>query len=211
MRPVNLLPTAARRERLETFKTPSTPALAFGLGTVVLVAMLAGGFLVEHAKVSDRQRTLESLQADLSATSPPQRQSTHGQELLQDRNQRVTALNSALTGRVAWDRVFRDLSSVLPGDVWLSRLKAAAPGASTPAASGGSNSGTSSATATEQSFAMEGYAYSQEGVARLLARLEVVPDLANVQLTSTEKTEIAARPVISFKIQADIRTPGGPS
>jgi Tfp pilus assembly protein PilN len=211
MRPVNLLPADHRRDRLEAFKTTSTPALVFALGTVVLVAMLVGGFLVESAKVSDKRRTLETLQANLSAASPPQTPSAHSREVLQDKDQRVTALNNALIGRVAWDRVFRDLSSVLPGDVWLSRLKATTPGTSAPGATASSGSTSATATAGEQGFLLEGYAYSQEGVARLLARLEVVPDVTNLQLTSTEKTEIANRPVIGFKIAADVRAPEGPA
>jgi Tfp pilus assembly protein PilN len=210
MRPVNLLPSAERRDRLEVLKTASTPALAFAGSTIALVAVLVAGFLFEHAQLSGKRRTLDSLQAELTVTPPPRRPSDRGTQLVQDKNKRVVALNKALTGRVAWDRVFRDLSSVLPGDVWLSRVKAAAPSVSTTTTTS-SSSGSSSATSGEQPFVLEGYAYSQEGVARLLARLEVVPDLANVHLTNTDTTEIATRPIITFKIQADVRAPGGPA
>lgn len=205
MRPVNLLPTDYRRDRFEAFKTPSTPALVFALAAVVMVATLVGGFLVENAKVSDKQRTLAGLEADLNATTPPQRQSGRQQQLLQEKDQRVVALNTALTGRVAWDRVLRNLSSVLPGDVWLSNLKASTPG-TTP---GASSSSSTPAVTGQENFLVNGYAYSQDGVARLLARLEVVPDLSNVQLQKSEKTEIGARSIISFAIQADVRLPGG--
>jgi len=39
----------------------------------------------------------------------------------------VTALSAALTSRVAWDRVFREFSLVLPDDVWLTTLSAKSP------------------------------------------------------------------------------------
>src|SRR5919204_6732287 len=145
MRPVNLLPSAERRDRLEVLKTASTPALAFAGSTIALVAVLVAGFLFEHAQLSGKRRTLDSLQAELTATPPPRRPSDRGTQLVQDKNKRVVALNKALTGRVAWDRVFRDLSSVLPGDVWLSRVKATAPNASASTTTSSSSGSSSSA------------------------------------------------------------------
>jgi Tfp pilus assembly protein PilN len=210
MRPVNLLPTEYRRDRLDAFKAPSTPALVFALAAVVLVAMLVGAFLVENAKVSDKQRTLSALQAELNATTPPQRQTGRQQQLLQEKDQRVVALNEALTGRLAWDRVLRNLSSVLPRDVWLSNLKASTPGSTTTSGATPSSSSSSASGATDQeNFLVSGFAYSQDGVARLLARLEVVPDLSNVQLQKSETTDIGGRSIISFAIQADVRESGG--
>ena len=47
--------------------------------------------------------------------------------LAADKQARVTALSAALTRRVAWDRVFRELSLVLPDDVWLVTVSAKAP------------------------------------------------------------------------------------
>jgi Tfp pilus assembly protein PilN len=203
MRPVNLLPAEYRRDRLELFKSPSTPVLALGLAGVVVVAMLVGGFIVENSKVSDKRRTLDSLQTELSATPGPRQRSSHEAELLQSRDQRVATLNTALTGRIAWDRVLRNLSSVLPDDVWLSSLKAGSTGAESTAAASGATS------AAGEDFLLNGYAYSQDGVARLLARLEVVPDLSNVQLQKSEKTEVAGRAIVTFAIEAAVRSPGG--
>jgi hypothetical protein len=50
-----------------------------------------------------------------------------------------------------------------------------------------------------------GYTYSQEGVARLLSRLAVVPSLENVQLVSSTQTTVGDQTVISFSIEADVR------
>ena len=50
-----------------------------------------------------------------------------------------------------------------------------------------------------------GYTYSQEGVARLLSRLAVVPALENVQLVSSTETIVAGQTVVSFSIEADVR------
>ena len=51
-----------------------------------------------------------------------------------------------------------------------------------------------------------GYTYSQEGVARLLSRLAVVPALQNVKLVSSARDRPwGTRRVISFSIEADVR------
>jgi hypothetical protein len=52
---------------------------------------------------------------------------------------------------------------------------------------------------------LDGYGYSQQAVARLLSRLQVVPDLKNVQLKTSKSSELGGRKVVQFSILADIR------
>ena len=58
---------------------------------------------------------------------------------------------------------------------------------------------------------IQGYTYSQEGVARLLERLAVVPDLKNVQLQNSKATTLGGQNVINFTIVSDIRKGRGAS
>jgi hypothetical protein len=53
---------------------------------------------------------------------------------------------------------------------------------------------------------LQGYTYSQDGVARLLSRLSVVPDLRNVQLQTSKVTTVGGQNVINFTIVSDLRT-----
>ena len=50
-----------------------------------------------------------------------------------------------------------------------------------------------------------GRTYSHDGVARLLSRLQVVPDLINVQLLSSSLSTVAGHDVVEFSIAADIK------
>ena len=52
---------------------------------------------------------------------------------------------------------------------------------------------------------INGYTYSQEGVARFLARLSVIPELDGVTLVSSQLTDGQARPVVQFVIQSNLR------
>jgi hypothetical protein len=58
-------------------------------------------------------------------------------------------------------------------------------------------------------FAAEGYTYSQDGVARLMARMQVVPDFEHIQLLSSDGAQVNGRSIYHFKVGADIRQPGG--
>jgi Tfp pilus assembly protein PilN len=129
--------------------------------------------------------------------------------LATDKQTRVTALGTALSRRVAWDRIFRELSLVLPEDVWLATLSAKAPVSSSVASAPAPPATGTSVAATQ--FTLDGYTYSHAAVARLLSRLSVVPDLVNVQLQQSTLTKVGTAQVVHFVIAADIRTPGAGS
>ena len=58
---------------------------------------------------------------------------------------------------------------------------------------------------------IQGRTYSHDGVARLLSRLQVVPDLTNVQLVSSTLSKVGNQRVVEFSIGADIKVAGSPS
>jgi len=60
-------------------------------------------------------------------------------------------------------------------------------------------------------FVINGYTYSQDGVARLLSRLNVLPDLTNVQLQTSSLTRVGTQDVVQFTILADVSPPGAAS
>ena len=64
---------------------------------------------------------------------------------------------------------------------------------------------------TPTALSIAGYTYSQASVARLLERLQVLPDLKNVQLTNSETSQVGGQSVISFTIVSDIRQGRGAS
>jgi hypothetical protein len=91
-------------------------------------------------------------------------------------------------------------------------LSAQAPSLATATAASTSSSTSSTPTLGGQlGFSIEGYTYSHDGVARLLTRLAVVPDLQQVQLVSSEQAELGNRTIIHFKILANVRAPGASS
>jgi Tfp pilus assembly protein PilN len=205
VRAVNLLPRDERAKR-----TPAENAPVFvGLGLLlVLSVVLSVVFLGASASVKDKRNALGDVQAQIAILPPlPKAQTAIEAGLAGEQKARVAAVTSALSRRVSWDRVLREFATVLPGDVWLTSLHAKAPSSpasaapATPPASGTAPTG----------FTIVGYTYSQDGVARLLSRLNVLPDLHNVQLQTSSLTKVGTQDVVQFTILADVSPPGAAS
>jgi Tfp pilus assembly protein PilN len=84
----------------------------------------------------------------------------------------LSSVSQVLGQRIAWDRLLREVSLVMPSDVSLSALTLTAPA-------------TAAGAAPAQGFVITGSAYSYDSVARLLSRLALVPDLENVTLSNS--------------------------
>jgi Tfp pilus assembly protein PilN len=202
MRAVNLLP---RDQNQRTIKKESLPVLIGACSAVLVAAVLGAMFMVGSGKVAAQQRKLDDRNRIYQALPPPPAgPSVAQQQLAGEQSARVSALSTALTSRVAWDRVFREFSLVLPDDVWLTTLSAKSP------ISPLTNVSTSLAGAAPSQFTIEGRTYSHDGVARLLSRLQVVPDLTNVQLQSSTLAKVGGQNVVQFSIAADIKVAGAP-
>jgi Tfp pilus assembly protein PilN len=182
-----------------------------------MTALLGILIVSAHGNVKARQLELSQKDAELAAVPvPAQKQLQQQDALVTDKEGRVSALNSALAKRIAWDRVLREFALVLPDDVWLLSLSAKAPTLATttptaPASPTSTSSTTTPALGGDLGFNIEGYTYSHDAVARLLSRLAVVPDLEQVQLVTSERSKLGARTIIHFRIAANVRTPGASS
>ena len=204
MRAINLLPRDDTRRNQKTQWIVLVPVVA----AVLLTALLSATFLSASGKVKDKQAQLFTLKETLAAIPTPDASKIQSQSALaSDKQVRVTALSTALSRRVAWDRIFRELSLVLPDDVWLTTLSAKAPApSSVPVVPAPAAAGT---TAAATQFTLDGNTYSHAAVARLLSRLAVIPDLVNVQLQQSTLIKVGTAKAVHFIIAADVRQGGG--
>jgi Tfp pilus assembly protein PilN len=203
MRAVNLLPKNQTRSHRKRKHTPW--ALVIGLaGTAVASAVIGAAFLQASGAASDKREELADVSAQLAALPKPKPVQNSDMTLTAERDERATAVAAAFGYHVSWDRVLRRLALVLPDDVWLTNLTAQAPSAP------GLGSRALGFDAVANGMTITGYTYSHAGVARLLARLTVLPDLTKVQLQTSMLAEIGKRQVVQFTILANVK-PGGPS
>jgi Tfp pilus assembly protein PilN len=205
MRAFNLMP---RDDAREAKRRRPTAQIALALVGVLLFGALGSLFLVSSAGVTERKAKRDDLRVKLAALNVPAKApgEPEAPELATEQQARTTELAGALQSRVAWDRLLRNFALVLPEDVWLTSLTAKgapadAAAAPAPAAPGGA--------AQASAFTINGYTHEQEGVARLLARLSVLPELASVALVSSTRVEVNEQEVVQFSISAAVKQGGG--
>jgi Tfp pilus assembly protein PilN len=205
MRAVNLLPRDGRAKRTTAEQAP----IFVGLGLFLVVfVVLCVMFLGASATVKDKQNALGDAKKQVALLPPlPKAQTAIEAGLAGEQKSRVSAVTSALSRRVSWDRVLREFATVLPDDVWLTSLSAHAP--SSPASA--APAAPAAPGAAPDGFVISGYTYSQDGVARLLSRLNVLPDLTNVQLQTSSLTQVGLQNVVQFTILAAVTPPGAAS
>lgn len=220
MRAVNLLP-----KELQTRKSirEEDPAVVVGsaLGVVVMI-VLGLAFYVEHGAASKQQARLNTARLELAQLSIKQHHekpkptkpavpitpvvpppSVTGQAATW-----LSSVETNLSQRIAWDRVLREVSLVMPDDVTLTSLSMSAP---TTAAIVPGVVATPPATGAAQGFSIAGDAFSYDSVARLLSRLQLVPDLVDVTLTNTSSGAAgagasgAASSGVQFNISANVK------
>jgi Tfp pilus assembly protein PilN len=208
MRAVNLLPKDANQRGKSIGAEDPAVVVGSALGVVVLIAVVAG-FLNVHSKVSAEQKKLTAAHVELARLAQQKRaeptpyKSANQKPIVPipavtaEEQPRLDAISTALSTRIAWDRILREFSLVLPTDVTLKSLSLTTP------SPGGVTATTGAPAGGAQNFTINGTTYSHDAVARLLSRLMLIPDLTNVTLTnSTAATDTG---VVDFNITAGVK------
>lgn len=206
MKAVNLLPHEEIANRSLGVRDPLLLG-GFTLAAVVVVGM-AGGFLLEHSQSGSTQQELSAAQRQLAAAQAREQQQQRPSHVKllplpsvtsQEQPWR-TAVASAMSTRIAFDRLLQEFGRVVPSDVTVSNLTMGAPGAS------GASTTSPTSTSGNGAFSLSGTTFSEDSVARLLTRLMLLPDLTNVSLTSS--TSDAQSGVVTFEIAAQVKGAG---
>jgi Tfp pilus assembly protein PilN len=186
MRPVNLIPPQERHGSHAPLRTGPLPYLLLG----VLVALLAGVALlvVTGNEISERKDEVVALKQEDAAAQERAQKLVAYVQLAELRQQRVETITSLADSRFDWERVMRELSKILPPDVWLTDLNASA----SPEASSGESgsSGGESASGMRGAIAgpaleISGCANGQEGVAGFVTALKEIDGVTRVGVQSS--------------------------
>jgi Tfp pilus assembly protein PilN len=212
MRAVNLLPAGATRgrrwgagDRGDAKRVLITAAVV----AAVLMAALVAAFVHAHSSVADKQETLAGLEQKVVAAEAKAAAVQAARTNAQARRVAVTDVTSK---RITWEQVLRDLSRVLPANVWLQNLQAQSPtptvGASTTSTASPPTTTTTGTTPT--AFVVTGFTSSQKGVARVIDRLSVLPWLSDVSLQQSTRADTATGgKAVQFTIGANLSSTGG--
>jgi Tfp pilus assembly protein PilN len=180
MRPVNLLPPDLRQGAQAPMRTGAIPYIVIG----ALAAVLAGVALLVLTgnQISERKSEVAQLKReDAAAVREAKRLAAYTQfQTLHE--QRLATITSLADSRFDWERVMRELSLILPHDVWLTELNASA---SSESESGG-GSGSLRGSITGPALSLSGCAAGQESVAGFVTALKDIDGVTRVGVESSE-------------------------
>jgi Tfp pilus assembly protein PilN len=207
MRAVNLLPVDARpgSRLLAVGRDVSARRVLSRAGVAAGVLALAFTGLVVHQRgiVDDRRKELHDVETRLVAAEARAAEVKAAQAASQAR---LAAFQTVVAQRIMWEDVLRDLSRVLPANVWLQSLNATSPTLAAAAAATAPVAATAGAAPT--GFTVTGTADSQVRVADILDRLALLPWLTNVTLESSIRGS-GEESTLQFTIGATLGSTGG--
>src|SRR5687767_7439052 len=124
MRPVNLIPANERRGDSSVSRTGPIAYMLIGL----LVAVLGGvsALVLTGNQISDQKSELSSLEAEHAEEQARATELEAYTQFHAVRESRAMTVATLADSRFDWERVIRELSLVLPPDIWLSSLTATA-------------------------------------------------------------------------------------
>lgn len=187
MRPVNLIPPEDRRGGSAPLRTGPLPYVLVGALVAVLVAVVA--LVLVGNQIAEREGEVAKLEREDAAAAVKAQRLAVYTEFRAMSEQRVATVSELADSRFDWERVMRELSLVLPSDVWLVGLTAtAAPGVSVEGGSGGDTSGMRAA-APGPALELSGCADGQEAVAGFVTALEDIDGVTRVGVQSSELPE----------------------
>jgi Tfp pilus assembly protein PilN len=178
MRPIDLTPSEMRQGARAPMRTGPIPYILVG----GLVAVLAGVALLVTTgnQVTERRADVAELKREDAAARQQARRLAPYVQFQTMHEERLATVSSLADSRFDWERVVRELSLVLPSDVWLTELSASASGESK-----GGNTGLRSSI-VGPAMELEGCAHGQESVARFVTVLKDIDGVTRVAVASSE-------------------------
>jgi len=152
------------------------------LGGLAVMVALAGLWASSDKQISSRQTALDRVTIAAVAAEARAAKAAPYEAYASLADARLATVASLSVTRFDWAHSLRELSRVLPADVWLTSLDGSS-GASSAAPT------TTASAAPAPTFEFVGCTDTQAKVARLMARLRAVDGVRDVALKTSEKPE----------------------
>ena len=192
---INLLPP----EVLERQRTRRRAVMVFTGGIIVLL-VLAGFYLVQVFTLQGVEEDIETQQT-INAQLGAQIAELQDIAALEAEIERTRlVLSGLLADRVLWSGILRDVSLVIPGEVWLNGISAQL--GLTTAEDTGAPVVDSTGVVGQISF--NGFAFDHRDVALWLSRLEDVRGFINPWLSTSSKTTVGTQDAVTFTSSVDL-------
>jgi len=194
MTQVNLLPVEVN-ERLKSRRI--TTVIAAGAGAALI--LLGFVFMVQSSRLSSVKHQLAAQQAENSHLQSQVTGLQHYSDLKQQVADKEALVTSITKDEVQWSGVLRDLSMVIPGDVWLTQFQASVANSQTTASTATTTT-TTPGSSIIGNLQFQGGALSHPDVALWLTRLEKIDGWVNTWVSSS----VLANGSVTFQGTTDL-------
>jgi Tfp pilus assembly protein PilN len=184
MRPVNLIPPEERRGDRAPLRTGNLSYVLLGGLALLLLAVIATA--LTSKQISDRETEKQGLEQELQQATAEAQSLQAFVDFRTIQETRAATVSSLAQSRFDWERVVRELSLVLPSDVWLTSLT----GTVSPEVQleGGEDVAIRS-TVEGPALELVGCAPSEDSVAAFISALEDIDGVTRVGVNSSEQTD----------------------
>jgi Tfp pilus assembly protein PilN len=197
---INLLPPEVRQRQSVRRRTAAVVAAG-----VVVLAGVAALYFLQQLRLVGVNNDLEDQRAANSGIQAQINDLRRFDELQREVEASRTMLSTLMANEILWSGVLRDVSLVIPSDVWLSGMTAqtnesggaVSPAPATPVA-GQPGQG------LVGQITFNGFALDHRAVALWLARLDDVRGFANPWLSNAQKTDVGTSKVVQFASSVDL-------
>jgi len=190
MKAVNLIPPDLRRATGTAGATGN--AVYVLLGALAVLVVVVGAWAVAGRSVAQGEADLARVKAEADAAETRAGQLKPYAAFSEMRTKRVETVTSLSRSRFNWPYALREVSRVLPEDVWLSQVVGTvAPGVQLEDAGGGPTTQLRNQLAAP-AIEILGCTTGQTELARYLARLRSVQGVTRVTLVESEKIDVQA-------------------
>ena len=192
MTQVNLLPLEVQqRRRTRRQTTMVTSAVAGVIGFLILI------FILQSARLAAANRQLQEQQAANGRLQTEINGLTRFEQLKQAVTEKEGLLANVLRGEILWSGVLREISLVIPRDMWLTSLSGQMQASSTS-----STATTPGAEGLVGTIQFQGEAFAHTTVADWLTRLESVEGWLNPWISTSSRAGTGTQ--VSFSSSVDL-------
>ncbi len=198
---INLLPP---EERVKASRERGLMYAVVALVAVVVV--LGAAYFWQSGQVSDKQAQVDDLDAQIAAVNA-EAAKLQPYAVLQDKRVAMTTTARAIyDARVPWSTVLEEISMVIPENVRLQSLTCAVPVTMLP---GSAAAPEAAGTEMAADITFTGQTYEHQDVAEFMTRLGLMPQITNIQLSSSTQAQAAegstGTQLTTFTVTASLR------
>jgi len=186
MRAVNLVPADERRGAGGTGGRSGGAAYVL-LGLLAVLVVVVASYTLQKRSVSEKRTELATLETQAAGTEARAAELASFVQFAGLRVARTQTISSLAASRFDWAHAVREVSRVVPSNVWLTSLQGTvAPGVTLKAAGAGPTGALRSALPVP-ALEIVGCTTGQDAVARMLSRMRLVDGVIRVALQASVK------------------------